>query len=123
MSLPKHYHQDWQRKRALQDPKWYANRKLERSEARREKKRRAVKYLGGKCHDCKHKYPWFVYDFHHKDPKRKSKRIRDRAANSLLMLKWETIQAELDVCVLLCSNCHRIRHDKEGYVKRRFKGK
>lgn len=113
MSLPKHYHQDWQRKRAKADPAWYETRKTARTEARREKKRKAVKYLGGKCFDCKGKFEWYVYDLHHKDPKQKSNRIVSRATNSLLMLTWETIKAELDICVLLCSNCHRTRHYKE----------
>ena len=38
---------------------------------KRESKRRAVAYKGGKCEDCERVYPDCVYDFHHKDPTQK----------------------------------------------------
>lgn len=102
----------WLHNRIKENPQWYEKRKQARTESRRNKKRLAIKYLGGKCHDCKRKFPWYVYDLHHKNPATKSKRIIARATNSLLMLRWETLVRELKLCVLLCSNCHRIRHNE-----------
>lgn len=70
-------------------------------------KARAVAYLGGKCQDCKRVHPLAVYDFHHLDPSQKE------ASISRLLYKkvnWDTKKTELDKCVLLCANCHRIRH-------------
>lgn len=75
-----------------------------------ELKKKCVSYLGGQCVDCgitsKH---YSIYDFHHIDPSNKNITI-----NKLLSIKpkWETLKAELDKCVLLCSNCHRIKHEK-----------
>jgi hypothetical protein len=68
----------------------------------------AVAYLGGMCVDCETRFEILaVYDFHHVDPAVKAalinKMIRSRKP-------WELIRGELDKCVLLCANCHRIRH-------------
>lgn len=74
-------------------------------------KRKAVEYKGGKCIDCglqTDKY--IVYDFHHLDPKLKDVKIAEMIHKRK---NFEVIKIELDKCVLLCSNCHRIRHDKD----------
>ena len=47
-------------------------------------------------------------DFHHVDPSTKSGII-----GRLIGCKWETIQAELDKCQILCANCHRKYHHSE----------
>lgn len=80
-------------------------RKQTTQERRIESKRRAVEYLGGACADCglvsEHQC---VYDFHHLDPSQKDFSL---GAN---YRSFESAKSELDKCVLLCSNCHRIRH-------------
>lgn len=72
---------------------------------RRANKEKAVSYKGGKCSRCEGVFPPFVYDFHHVDPKTK-----EYSLNWLLDKRWSTIAAELDKCILLCTNCHRIEH-------------
>ena len=73
----------------------------------------AIEYKGGKCEDChiKAEFP-SVYDFHHADPENKKSNIR---ALIRRRRSWVGIKEELDRCVLLCANCHRIRHAKENY--------
>lgn len=68
-------------------------------------KLKAINYKGGKCTDCHGSYPPCVYDFHHLDPTKK-----DIVPSGALRRRFETAKAELDKCVLLCANCHRIRH-------------
>jgi len=79
---------------------------------KREKKRRAIEYLGGVCKDCNGVFPDVCYDFHHKNPKNKLVEICQ-----ILTSNWETILQELKKCVLLCSNCHRVRHQKESGIE------
>ncbi len=70
----------------------------------------AINYKGGKCVDCEQTYPLYVYDFHHLDPE-----LKDIDWNKMRLVKHETMVAELNKCVLLCSNCHRIRHHSQKY--------
>ncbi len=71
-------------------------------------KRRAVEYLGGKCVDCGLQTDMVaVYDFHHVNPSEKDSTIASLMSR---VKSWKRIQGELDKCVLLCANCHRIRH-------------
>lgn len=71
-------------------------------------KRRAVEYLGGQCTDCGMKTDILaVYDFHHIQPGKKDAEPATMMDNNR---SWEEIQAELDMCIVLCANCHRIRH-------------
>jgi len=76
-------------------------------ERQRKLKAKAVEYLGGKCVDCNTIYHPAAYDFHHKDMAEKEFGI----ANSKLT-SFDKIKDELDKCILLCANCHRIRHAK-----------
>lgn len=76
----------------------------------RQNKLKAIAYLGGYCTDCGNEFPPYVYDFHHLDPT-----IKDSTIAQIMGRKWENIVSELDKCVLLCANCHRIRENKEGF--------
>jgi len=72
---------------------------------RNAKKEKAIEYLGGKCWKCGGVFDKDLYDFHHIVPASK-----EFEWSILKSRKWETIQKELDKCVLLCSNCHRLAH-------------
>lgn len=74
------------------------------SNRRREIKKEAIKYLGGKCIDCGTIDVPSIYDFHHLEPGKKDFSIGKQAK------AFSSIKKELDKCVLLCSNCHRKRH-------------
>ena len=73
----------------------------------RKAKIRAVEYLGEKCSHCGKSYFGHpeVFDFHHKDIKDKEKDPAKFLGNS-----WENVVIEINKCVLLCANCHRIEH-------------
>lgn len=73
---------------------------------RRAIKKQAVEYLGGKCSVCGYDKCSGALDFHHIDPKLKEFSIS----------RWDKkdfsdeLKAELDKCILICSNCHRELH-------------
>lgn len=83
--------------------------------SRAEKKQKAVDYMGNKCLDCQQNFPNCCYDFHHLDPTKKDLSLSQLVGSR----SWEKILIELEKCVMLCSNCHRIRHWKENLEKRR----
>lgn len=78
-------------------------------EKRKANKQKAVEFMGGKCADCgyvsEHNE---VFDFHHKDAAEK-----EYFPARIMSYPWTTIQYELEKCIMLCANCHRIRHAKE----------
>jgi len=69
----------------------------------RTKKIRAIAYMGGCCQDCNGIFHPALYDFHHISDK-------DMDWSSMQKKKFESIKTELEKCILLCSNCHRLRH-------------
>jgi len=75
---------------------------------RDERKARLVEEFGDKCADCGQTFPHCCYDFHHIDPSTKKFEIAPRLDGN-----YQTILEEAQKCVMLCSNCHRIRHYKE----------
>ena len=77
---------------------------------RKELKEKAVEYAGGKCCDCGGVFPMPVYDFHHIDEDRDNDRSRCISVMCRNSRPWEVIKEEVDRCVLLCANCHRMRH-------------
>lgn len=73
----------------------------------RETKEKIVDYYGNKCYDCGESFPNCCYDVHHIDPDTKDFNLSAKRAFDTELIN------ELEKCVLLCSNCHRIRHFKE----------
>jgi hypothetical protein len=68
-------------------------------------KQRAIDYKGGKCSSCGGIFPNVCYDFHHIDRATKYKEISCMITE---LYEWKDIKAELDKCILVCANCHRI---------------
>jgi hypothetical protein len=71
----------------------------------KDRKRKAVELLGGKCCQCGYNKNLSALDFHHINPEEK-----EYDFGKLREKRWEDIIKELQKCVLLCSNCHREVH-------------
>ncbi len=71
-------------------------------------KQKLIEYKGNQCQRCGYdkKIP-AVYDFHHRDPKKK-----DFGIGSYKVLNFEKLKKEADKCDLLCRNCHAEIHDE-----------
>lgn len=74
---------------------------------RRKIKDEAIVLLGGKCFDCGQVYHRDVYDFHHLDPAKKT-----GDPGSMAQRSKGAFFNEIKNCVLLCANCHRLRHSE-----------
>lgn len=75
-------------------------------------KRRAIKkalieYKGGKCERCGYDKCMRALEFHHLDPSEKDFGISKNLCKSM-----EKQKAEVDKCILLCSNCHAEVHQE-----------
>lgn len=62
------------------------------------------------CADCGHRFPPVCMDFDH---------IAGEKINSISEMfhracSWESIEAEIAKCEVVCSNCHRIRTSARG---------
>lgn len=87
--------------------KWYKDNRNRRQEyaniRNRKRKKEAIKDFGGKCQDCDGVFQDCVYDFHHIGGK-------DVNPSAAMAMAKERRDKELSKCILLCANCHRIRH-------------
>lgn len=94
---------------SLRTAAWHQQNKERRQVDTRDRKRasklKAMEYMGNKCADCGEQYQPCVYQFHHLDMETK-----DKNPSALFGLKWERLKSELNKCVMLCANCHMIRH-------------
>lgn len=66
---------------------------------------KAIEYKGGKCNHCGYDKFRGALEFHHTDPTQKDPK-------GLRKMNLKKLFAEVDKCVLLCSNCHREEHSK-----------
>lgn len=73
---------------------------------RRERKLRAVAYMGSTCHACGRDRPASLFEFHHWDASQKDFGLSE----SGIPRSWAKTVAELAKCVMLCANCHREVH-------------
>ena len=66
-----------------------------------------VDAMGGCCTRCKGVFDLAVYDFHHVG-------VKDANPSHLIgNASVQKIAEELEKCVLLCANCHRVTHANE----------
>lgn len=64
------------------------------------------------CTDCGNRFPYYVMDFDHLDPSTKLADI-GRGPRQWSLAK---LQAEIDKCEVVCSNCHRERTHQRTLV-------
>lgn len=69
------------------------------------KKMAAVEFLGGRCKKCNMKFHPTVFNFHHIIPSTKTMEWRKMRLSSAAKL-----HKELNLCQLLCANCHQQEH-------------
>ena len=95
-------HNKWMRDNSEKHNKW-------RKEAIKKKQDKLAEYIGGRvCVHCGFTHDTFTpFDFHHINPSEKEVSISDAICRS-----WANLIKEVDKCVLLCSNCHRIEHER-----------
>lgn len=84
---------------------------------REDKLRRRLKnieYIESKkrvpCMDCGGEFPEYCMDFHHLDEETKPGVGNKSIKHYLKDYSRKVIDEELAKCVLVCANCHRIRH-------------
>ena len=88
---------------------WYRCKqcRLERVKKRRkDMKRILVEYKGGKCEKCGIETHPSVYEFHHLNPDKKDFGVSQKGYTRSL----EKNKQEVDKCIMLCANCHRLKH-------------
>lgn len=74
-------------------------------ERQRKLKAISVEYKGGSCIRCGYDKYYGALEFHHLDPSKKDFNLGNSRLTS-----FEKVKAELDKCILVCSNCHREIH-------------
>ncbi len=81
------------------------------TEAARRRKRAKLEALKQRpCADCDGTYSPRVMVFHHLDSSTKEMNV----ATAMHYYSWKRIEAEIAKCVLLCANCHALRHVNDG---------
>ncbi len=68
------------------------------------------------CADCGGMFPPYAMDFHHTNPDTKIFSLGDSCVSRSL----RATAAEILKCVVLCSNCHRIREHADSRVAERW---
>tara|TARA_R110000796_G_C14211194_1_gene393290 strand:- start:32 stop:490 length:459 start_codon:yes stop_codon:yes gene_type:complete len=101
------YRKDNKEKIRATSKQWHANNKEGIATKRHTRNLEIFKYKGGECAHCKLREPDLleVYDYHHIDPSAKSYTV-----SKIMYGPLDRLIAEVDKCLLLCSNCHRKEH-------------
>lgn len=73
---------------------------------RRDIKRMSLEYRGKACQICGYDTCENALVFHHVEPSAKNFGVSAKGYTR----SWKRVKAELDKCVLLCSNCHAEVH-------------
>jgi len=73
---------------------------------RKEIRKMAIDFLGGKCQFCEYDRCSAALDFHHLDEENKKFGLSQNG----MTRSWEKTKRELKKCILVCANCHREIH-------------
>lgn len=76
-----------------------------------------------KCVDCGYDEHTSALDFHHKDESEKIFGINGAIKAAPTPERWESVKKEAEKCVVLCSNCHRVRHAKYNFAFGKIRAK
>lgn len=68
------------------------------------------------CTKCGESHP-ATLDFHHTDPKDTDQKLNELVKDGHA---WPRIMREIEKCVVLCANCHRIHHYEERQEKKQL---
>ena len=74
----------------------------------KENRRKVREHMGGKCFLCGFDKYKSALDAHHTDPSKK-----DPNYKSSRSWNWSRLEKELQLCVLVCKNCHSAIHSGE----------
>lgn len=80
-------------------------------ERSKERKRKVIELMGGKCSRCGYCRNYAALEFHHLDPSKKEINISGNGLKG----SWKRLIVELKKCVLVCSNCHREEHNPDMF--------
>lgn len=69
----------------------------------------AIEYKGSACQRCGYDRCEGALVFHHTEPGAKDFGVSEKGYTR----SWEKVRAELDKCLLLCSNCHAEVHARQ----------
>lgn len=69
-----------------------------------------------KCTKCEQNHP-AALDFHHTDPSEKENLVSKLVSNGCFAAAMEEVQK----CIVLCANCHRIHHAEEQTLQSKEK--
>lgn len=88
------------------------------TEKRTIERNKCFDYLGGKCSRCGYDESRLALQFHHRDRSKKTFEI-----SVAIGWNWtfESLKPELDKCVILCANCHKIVEHEYHVSKQKVK--
>ena len=98
-------------KRRYKDRREYMIRAVQKR--RKLIKGQAIDYKGGQCEVCGYARCRDALEFHHLDGNNKSFGISEKGYTR----SWGKVKAEIEKCLLLCSNCHRELHGGSLKIK------
>ena len=101
--------------------KWYQKNKQRQLDAnakvKARKKKEWVEYKATlACAKCGNNHP-AVLDFHHPDPSKKEGNVVRLMSSGY----YKRAYKEIEKCIVLCANCHRIHHYEERKQKKENK--
>ena len=103
--------EDWKEYQRNYQRSWHQRHKEKRLARMYEKKAATYEYVQHiksqlRCADCGERHP-ATLQFHHPNSEDKEFNVADAVRNGISL---DRIKKEIDKCIVLCANCHAIRH-------------